>query len=113
MAEIATMVPVMERFTQAGLTIIMIEHRLRELFRLANRVIVLNFGRKIADGAPADAMEMEEVKAAYMGTEVVSLEAKNIMLFYENAIAVNNFSFTAEAGKITGTFGLTAQANRV
>ncbi len=33
------------------------------------------------------------------------LEAKNIMLFYENAIAVNNFSFTAEAGKITGIFG--------
>ncbi|NLG67853.1 MAG: ABC transporter ATP-binding protein [Actinobacteria bacterium] len=72
MAEIATMVPVMERLHEAGLTIIMIEHRLRELFRLANRVIVLNFGRKIADGAPADVMEMEEVKAAYMGTEVVS-----------------------------------------
>ncbi len=72
MAEIATMVPVMERLHEAGLTIIMIEHRLRELFRLANRVMVLNFGRKIADGAPAEVMEMEEVKAAYMGTEVVS-----------------------------------------
>lgn len=33
------------------------------------------------------------------------LEAKNIMLFYENAIAVNNLSFTANTGKITGIFG--------
>lgn len=72
MAEIATMVPVMERLHEAGLTIIMVEHRLRELFQLANRVIVLNFGRKIADGAPADVMELEDVKAAYMGAEVAS-----------------------------------------
>jgi branched-chain amino acid transport system ATP-binding protein len=33
------------------------------------------------------------------------LEVKNLMLFYENAIAVNNFSFKAETGKITGIFG--------
>jgi branched-chain amino acid transport system ATP-binding protein len=52
-----------------GKTVIMIEHRLRELFRIANRVVVLNFGRAIACGKPADVMEQDEVKQAYLGTE--------------------------------------------
>ena len=47
----------------------MIEHRLRELFRIANRVVVLNYGQVIAVGEPAEVMEKEEVKHAYLGTE--------------------------------------------
>jgi len=72
MAEIATMVPVVERLRINGITLIMIEHRLRELFSLANRVIVLNFGSKLADGPPDEVMARDEVKAAYMGTEVAA-----------------------------------------
>jgi branched-chain amino acid transport system ATP-binding protein len=52
-----------------GITIIMIEHRLRELFRITNRVIVLNYGKKIAEGIPKEVMESEEVKKAYLGAE--------------------------------------------
>ena len=70
LAEVATIVPIIEKLRLAGKTIIMIEHRLRELFRIANRVIVLNYGMKIADGLPNDVMESEEVKKAYLGTEV-------------------------------------------
>jgi len=44
MSEIASMVPLIERLQMEGITLIMIEHRLRELFRVANRVMVLNFG---------------------------------------------------------------------
>ena len=70
LAEVATIVPIIEKLRLAGKTIIMIEHRLRELFRIADRVIVLNYGMKIADGLPDDVMESEEVKKAYLGTEV-------------------------------------------
>ena len=70
LAEVATIVPIIEKLRLEGKTIIMIEHRLRELFRIANRVIVLNYGMKIADGAPNDVMESEEVKKAYLGTEI-------------------------------------------
>jgi len=69
MSEVASTIPIIERLHAEGLSIIMIEHRLRELFRLANRVIVLNFGRKIADGPPPEVMESEAVKSAYLGTE--------------------------------------------
>ena len=68
-AELASIVPIIEKLMVEGKTIIMIEHRLRELFRIADRAIVLNFGAKVADGKPSDVMETEEVKQAYLGTE--------------------------------------------
>jgi ABC-type branched-subunit amino acid transport system ATPase component len=52
-----------------GKTIIMIEHRLKELFRIADRVIVLNYGEKIAEGKAAEVMESDAVKKAYLGAE--------------------------------------------
>ena len=69
LAEVASILPIIEKLRQQGKTIIMIEHRLKELFRIADRVIVLNFGQKIADGNVTDVMENREVKNAYLGTE--------------------------------------------
>ena len=69
LAEVASIVPIIEKLRHGGMTIIMIEHRLKELFRIADRVVVLNFGEKIADGLPEEVMESEEVKKAYLGIE--------------------------------------------
>lgn len=71
MSEISTMVPLIEKLQMEGMTIMMIEHRLRELFRLANRVMVMNFGEKLAEGSPEEVMGNKEVREAYLGTEVV------------------------------------------
>lgn len=70
MSEVASILPIIEKLNQEGLTIVMIEHRLRELFRVVERVLVLNFGQKIAEGSPEEVMESEDVKRAYLGTEV-------------------------------------------
>ncbi len=69
MAEITTMIPLVEKLQMDGITIMMIEHRLRELFRLANRAIVINFGEKLAEGTPEEVMKDNKVKEAYLGTE--------------------------------------------
>jgi ABC-type branched-subunit amino acid transport system ATPase component len=70
MAEVASTLPIVEKLKTEGKTLIMIEHRLKELFRIANRVMVLNFGQKIAEGLPNEVMENEGVKKAYLGSEV-------------------------------------------
>ena len=69
LAEVASIVPIIEKLRFQGKTILMIEHRLKELFRIADRVIVLNFGERIADGLPNEVLDSEEVKKAYLGSE--------------------------------------------
>jgi ABC-type branched-subunit amino acid transport system ATPase component len=69
LAEVASILPIIEKLRIEGKTIIMIEHRLKELFRIADRVIVLNYGQKIADGTAADVMDSAAVKNAYLGSE--------------------------------------------
>jgi len=71
MSEIASMVPLIERLQMDGITLIMIEHRLRELFRVTDRIMVLNFGEKLMEGNPKTVMANEEVKAAYFGSQKV------------------------------------------
>jgi branched-chain amino acid transport system ATP-binding protein len=71
MSEIASMVPLIERLQMDGITLIMIEHRLRELFQVANRVMVLNFGQKLVEGSSEDVMADPRVREAYFGSEEV------------------------------------------
>ena len=71
MSEIASMVPLVERLQMEGITLIMIEHRLRELFQVANRIMVLNFGEKLIEGTAEEVMADPKVKEAYFGSEEV------------------------------------------
>jgi branched-chain amino acid transport system ATP-binding protein len=71
MSEIASMVPLIERLQMDGITLIMIEHRLRELFQVANRVMVLNFGQKLMEGSAEEVMADPRVREAYFGSEEV------------------------------------------
>ena len=71
MSEIAGMLPLIERLKMEGITLIMVEHRLRELFRVADRVMALNFGEKIAEGLSNEVIEDKRVKEAYLGSEEV------------------------------------------
>ncbi len=69
LSEVASILPLIEKIRMQGVTLIMVEHRLRELFRIINKVIVLNFGTKIAEGKPSEVIQNEEVKRAYLGSE--------------------------------------------
>ena len=68
-AEGAELVELVRRVQARGVTIIWIEHVLHALMAVANRVMVLNFGVKIAQGAPETVMQNPEVQRVYMGIE--------------------------------------------
>lgn len=70
MSEIASMLPLIERLRMKGVTLIMVEHRLRELFSVADKVMVLDFGEKLAEGIPGQVMQNERVRRAYLGEEI-------------------------------------------
>jgi len=71
MSEIASMVPLIERLQMDGITLVMIEHRLRELFQVADRVLVLNFGEKLMEGSAEAVMADPRVQEAYFGSEEI------------------------------------------
>ena len=63
------LVGLIRRIRDGGTTIVWIEHVLHALFAVADRLMVLNFGEKIAEGLPAAVIEDPEVQRVYMGVE--------------------------------------------
>ncbi len=68
-SEIGSLLPLIGTLRDRGVTLVMVEHRLRELFSVANRVIALSQGRLIADGEPHAVIEHPAVREAYLGYE--------------------------------------------
>jgi len=65
------------RLHSEGPAMMIVEHKLAELMPIVDRVIVLNFGKVIANGPPEEVVADKEVIRAYIGKEIKALEARN------------------------------------
>jgi branched-chain amino acid transport system ATP-binding protein len=68
--ESKALVSLIRRIRDRGVTIVWIEHVLHAVLSVADRMMVLNFGEKVAEGAPQDVISDPEVRRVYMGIEV-------------------------------------------
>lgn len=67
LTEIQNMSNEIRRLKQKGVTILMVEHRMKAVMDLCDRIVALNFGEKIAEGLPEEIKNNDEVVRAYLG----------------------------------------------
>jgi branched-chain amino acid transport system ATP-binding protein len=70
-AEVDEMVQIIKILRDQGITIFVIEHIMRAIMALSDRIVVIHFGKKIAEGSPQAVASDENVIKAYLGDEYV------------------------------------------
>ncbi|MGH7075423.1 MAG: ATP-binding cassette domain-containing protein [Stellaceae bacterium] len=108
------------RFRDQGRAVMLIDHNVKSIAALADRVLALSLGEKIAEGTPAEVMQNETVRRVYIGGAIETharaeaeiaarkplLQIEDLSLFYGKAQALEKVSLTVHDGEFVSIVGL-------
>lgn len=76
--EAAQLVGLIRRIQATGVTVMLVEHHMDVVMRACDRITVLNYGKKLADGSPTEIRDHSGVIAAYLGTKSYKRPARGL-----------------------------------
>ena len=118
--EVGQFSDLIRQFRAEGKAVLLVDHNVKSVSALANRVLAMYLGEKIAEGTAAEVMRDETVRRVYLGgaltgtakpkanfkDAVPALQVENASVFYGKALALQNVSLHVHEGEFVSLVGL-------
>ena len=105
--EVKVLIELIRRLRSEGVTIIWIEHIVNALLAVVDRIVAINFGRKLIEGDPRTVMNSPELHDVYLGSEprVSLLELATLNAHYGDFQALYGVSLAVDEGQTFAVIG--------